>query len=105
MSRLPRWLLRHRITVEPLTGQGPYGPVYGPPLAVRCFLDAQTRMVRDPGGDEVVSATTAYCPPGTAAAPGSRVALPDGRQTVVIAALDRSGGGLPTPDHLEVQLQ
>ncbi|MEU8886740.1 hypothetical protein [Streptomyces sp. NPDC048442] len=105
MGTLPGRFMRHQVTVEPLLGQGPYGPQYGPPVVTRCFLDEQTRMVRSPGGDQVTSSSTAYAPLTTVAPPGSRVMLPDGRKTAVIAALRRDGGGLPTPDHLEVQLE
>lgn len=101
---IPGFLLRHQITVEPYEGDGPYGPVYGAPVVVRCFLDQATRLVRNPGGEEVTSSSTAYCPLDTAAPAKSRATLPDGRQTTVIDAKRRDGDGLPTPDHLEVQL-
>ena len=104
MGAVPGWLLRHQITVEPYLGDGAYGPVYGPPVVVRCLLDDKVREVRSPTGEQVVSSSTAYCPPGTAAPPGSRVTVPDGRQSSVIARLDRSAPGLPTPDHVELQL-
>lgn len=105
MSRIPGFLLRHRITVEAYEGSGAYGPVYADAVTVRAFLDAKTRLVRSPDGDEVTSTSTAYCRLATVCPAKSRVTLPDGRATVVIAALERDGGGLPTPDHLEVQLQ
>ncbi len=104
MGSLPRWLMRHQITVEPYLGNSAYGPRYGPATEVPCFLDEQVRMVRSTTGDETVSTSTAYCPLTTAAPAKSRVTLPDGRQTTVIAALRRDGQGLATPDHLEVQL-
>lgn len=105
MSAVPGWLLRHRITIEPYRGDSSTGPVYGTALEVRAFVDEQTRMVRSPGGEEVTSSSTAYAPPGTVAPPLSRVTLPSGRTTTVIAALPRDGGGLATPDHTEIQLQ
>ncbi|GGR71168.1 MULTISPECIES: hypothetical protein [Streptomyces] len=105
MSRIPGWLLRHRIRVEPYRGTSSKGPVYGPPQDVRCFLDEQTRTVRSPGGDEVTSSSTAYAAPGTTVPPQSRVTLPSGRVTRVITLLNRDGGGLPTPDHVEIQLE
>ncbi|WP_394434512.1 hypothetical protein [Streptomyces sp. SGAir0957] len=105
MSAVPGWLLRHRITVEPYLGDSSTGPLYGPPVSVRCFVDEQTRAVRTPGGEEVTSSSTAYAKPGTDVPPLSRVTLPSGRTTTVIAALPRDGGGLPTPDHVEIQLQ
>ncbi|MFB8241998.1 hypothetical protein ACFC58_36235 [Kitasatospora purpeofusca] len=104
MPAIPGWLLRHRVSIEPYEGDGAYGPVYGTPGTVRAFVDAKVREVRSPTGEQVVSSSTAYCPPGTAAPPGSRVTLPDGRQTHVIAVYERDGGGLPTPDHTEIQL-
>lgn len=105
MSRIPGWLLRHRITVEPYRGASSKGPIYGPPQTVRCFVDEQTRTVRSPGGEEVTSSSTAYAAPGTVVPALSRVTLPSGRVTTVIAVLNRDAGGLPTPDHVEIQLQ
>ncbi|MBL1100145.1 hypothetical protein [Streptomyces coffeae] len=105
MSAVPNWLLRHRIQVEAYEGSGAYGDVYASPVTVRCFLDEQTRMVRAADGADTTSSSTAFCPLATVAPPGSRVTLPEGRKTVVINALRRDGGGLATPDHLEVQLE
>ncbi len=102
---MPGFLLRHQVTVEPFLGEGPYGPQYEPPVVVRCLVDEQTRMVRSPTGDEVTSSTTLRARLDTVCPAGSRVTLPEGRVTAVIAALRRDGAGLPTPDHLEVQLQ
>jgi hypothetical protein len=106
MTRLPGFLLVHQITIEPYLGDSAYGPQFGPPAAgVRCFLDEQNRMVRAKDGREITSSSTAYCPPGTSAPPNSRVTLPDGRQTTVIATSARDGGTtLGAPNHIEVQL-
>ncbi|MER7047731.1 hypothetical protein [Streptomyces jumonjinensis] len=105
MSALPGFLLRHTVTVEPYIGSGPTGAAYGPPAQVRCFVDEQTRLVRGPSGDQVTSSSTFYARLETVCPAKSRITLPGGRRTVVIAALRRDGGGLPVPDHLEVQLQ
>ncbi|WP_129307996.1 hypothetical protein [Streptomyces sp. L2] len=102
---IPRVLMRHEITVEAYSGESSTGPLYEAPTVVRCFVDEQTRAVRSPGGEQVTSSSTAYADPGTSAPALSRVTLPSGRTTTVIAALDRNGGGLPTPDHVEIQLQ
>jgi hypothetical protein len=104
MATIPGWLLRHTATVEPFIGEGPFGPAYGAAVAVRCFADDKQRLVRDKEGSEVVSQTTLYMPLDTTCPAGSRVTV-NGRTTTVIAALRRDGGGLPTPDHLEVNLQ
>lgn len=101
---IPLPLLRHSVTVEPYLGASAYGPRYGLPVTVTCFLDQQTRMVRQADGTQVSSSSTVYAPLATDAPAQSRVTLPDGRQTTVIAALRRNGGGLPVPSHLEIQL-
>ncbi|WP_282698207.1 hypothetical protein [Streptomyces sp. CC208A] len=105
MLTIPVWTLIHVVQVEPYLGVGPSGPAYGPAGPVRCLLEEQTRLVRSPAGDEVVSSSTAYAMPGTVAPAKSRVTLPGGRRTVVIASYNRDGGGLGTPNHTEVQLQ
>ncbi|MFF9844615.1 hypothetical protein [Streptomyces sp. NPDC013740] len=104
LTPLPSFMLGHQVTVEPYLGASAYGPRYGSPTSVRCFLDQQTRTVRSPTGQEVTSTSTFYARPGLVCPAESRVTLPDGRQTRVIARLERSGGGMPTPDHVEVQL-
>ncbi|MFJ5259090.1 hypothetical protein ACIQAC_01265 [Streptomyces sp. NPDC088387] len=102
---IPGFLLRHEVTVEPYEGQGAAAPVYGAPVAVQCFLEEKTRLVRAPDGREVVSGATVYCRlDAVSAPPESRVTLPSGRQTTVIDQARHDGGGLPTPDHLEVSL-
>lgn len=105
MVTLPGLWLRHRVTVEAYEGDAAAGPVYGDPVVVRCFLEEKNRLVRAPDGREVTSGATFYCRlDAVEAPPESRVTLADGRQTTVIAQLRRDGGGLPLPDHLEVQL-
>jgi hypothetical protein len=104
VAQLPQALLRHVVTIEPKTGDGPFGPVLGPAATARVFVDDQRRMVRDANGTEVVSSSSIYAPLATVCPPGSRVTLPGGRTADVIVAKRRDGGGLATPDHLEVSL-
>lgn len=100
---IPAFLLQHQVTIEPFLGTTGYGEdEYGPPVTVACFVDAKRRLVRNAEGSEVVSETTIYGPLGTVAHARSRVTLPDGRTPIVINALDRDGGGLPVPSHLEI---
>jgi hypothetical protein len=105
---IPGYLLRHRVTVETFQGTtGAHGPSYAPGALLRCFLEQRTRTVRNPKGEEVVSSGTLYARLDEARAlctAQSRVTLPDGTTTLIITALPRDGDGLPTPDHLEVQL-
>lgn len=98
-------LLRHLVTVEPYLGQSANGPKFGPPVTVRAFVDEQTREVRSSTGQQVVSGATVYCQLGPTMPPLSRVTLADGRQTRVINAHRHDGAGLPTPDHLEINLE
>ncbi|MFH8717237.1 hypothetical protein [Streptomyces zaomyceticus] len=102
---IPRFLMRHQVSIEPYLGDTSKGPAYGPATPVLCFLDQQTRMVRSPAGEQVTSSSTVYADPGTSAPEGSRVTLPDGQATTVIWTKDRDGGGLPTPDHVEIALE
>lgn len=97
------WLLRHEIIIEPYLGQGGNGPTYGPPVTVKCFRDDGRKLVRNAAGEQVVSESTCICPLATVAPPLSRVTV-NGRTAYVITAKRRDGGGLPTPDHLEVAL-
>jgi hypothetical protein len=108
MGSIPPELFVHTITIEPYIGQSGEGAdLYGPGVEVACFVDAKRRRVRSPAtnnatGDEVLSEATAYAPLDTNAPPNSRVTLPDGGITRVIAALRRDGGSLPVPSHLEI---
>lgn len=102
---IPGFLLQHEVTVEAWEGEGPYGPSYADPVAVRCFLEEQTRMVRNPAGEEVTSSSTLYALPDVVCPARSHVTLPSGRVTTVIAAYKRDAGALPAPAHLEAQLQ
>jgi hypothetical protein len=103
---MPGFLLRHEVTVEPYEGDSANGPLYGAPVTVRCFLEEKGRMVRGREGGLVLSAATFYCRLDAIpdAPPESLVTLPDGRQSEVIVRARHDGGGLPTPDHLEVSL-
>ena len=107
MATIPGFLLNHSVTVAAYEGDSAYGPRYAAPVTVRCFLEQKTRTVRNKEGQEVVSSGTFYArlDEAQAACPAeSKVTLPDGTETLIIAALPHGGGGLPTPDHLEVQL-
>lgn len=103
MAVIPAHLLRHRIVVEPYLGEGGSGPLFGPPVVVKCFREDSRKLVRDEVGEQVVSETQCMCLPGTVAPPKSRVQV-DGREAFVIAHKNRDGGGLATPDHVEVVL-
>jgi hypothetical protein len=94
------------IQVEPYTGAGAHGPLYGDPVTVRALMDAKRRRIRDTEGDEVISETTLRVRLDVAEhfVTGSRVSLPDGTTPTVIRADRHDGRQMPVPSHLEVSL-
>lgn len=102
---LPEFLLQHTVTVEPWTGAGAYGDVWGAPFTLQCFADDKRRLVRKPDGSEVVSESTVYANRGPVIPNRSKVTLPSGRESLVILVADRDGGDLQVPSHLEIVLE
>lgn len=99
--RLPRRFMPHTVTVEPYEGDGAHGPIYGAPVEVDCLIDESRKVVRNADGVEVVSEVTFFCGVDEQVPPSSKVTV-RGRDTYVIASKRQDGGGLPTPDHREV---
>jgi hypothetical protein len=99
----------HEVTVEHYSGPGPEGPSYGTAYLLPCFIDAKRRLVRSATGEQVASSVTVFAPPGAPLVPvGSRITLPGshgGHQTRVITTSNADGGGLPTPDHVEISCE
>lgn len=104
MAEIPDWLLRHTATIEPYLGAGPSGALYGPAVTVACFVVETRRMVRDATGRQVISGTTVLMGLDQVCPVESRVGV-HGRSSTVLTAARQDGGGLPTPDHLEVSLR
>lgn len=99
---LPELLLVHTVTVEPWSGSGAYGDIWGTPFTMACFVEDKRRLVRDADGSEVISETTVYANRGPTIPNRSRITLPSGRQPLVIVVSDHDGGTLPVPSHLEI---
>lgn len=95
--------------MERFAGTGAYGPVFDDPETIEGFVSAIRRMTRDGDGAEVVSTATVALPPGASLIPaGSRVTLPPehgGRMSTVISIAVGDGGGNPTPDHMQIELE
>ncbi|TDD88356.1 hypothetical protein [Actinomadura rubrisoli] len=76
------WMFTQSCQVEPFTGEGAHGALYGPPVMVRCRVqEADTyQRGRDGSADrhEVDPATTVYLPFNTDCPARSRVTLPSG---------------------------
>ncbi|KUN96196.1 hypothetical protein [Streptomyces caeruleatus] len=103
---VPRWLLRHRIKVEPYLGDSAYGPQYGPPVEDVPALVAETiRTVRDREGREVTSTAQIIAEPGLNCPAESRITLPDGRTTRAISVAQHTAPGLPVPQSTEVSAE
>lgn len=100
MGEVPGWLLRHRCTVEPYEDWG----VYGAPSQLRCFI-AENLASAGPAGTERISQITIVAGKTARVPAGSRITLPDGRRGYAAAVALHDGGGLPTPDHIEVAMQ
>ncbi|MGD6762046.1 hypothetical protein ACOKM5_24235 [Streptomyces sp. BH097] len=103
---VPRWLLRHRVTVEPYAGDSAYGPTYGPPVEDVPALVAETvKTVRNPQGREVTSTAQIIAEPGLDCPAESRITLPDGRVTKAISVAHHTAPGLPVPESVEVSCE
>ncbi|GAU67682.1 putative hypothetical protein [Streptomyces sp. NBRC 110611] len=106
VTRVPRVLLRHRVTVEPYAGESAYGPQYRHAIPeVPALVDATPRMVRAPDGRQVVASATVIADPALDCPPGSRITLPDGRTTTAITVGHHTAPGLPVPACTEVMCE
>lgn len=99
----------HTVDVERFAGAGSEGDTWGDVDAgLPCFISDKRRLVRSSTGEQVVSETTVLFPKTTADVPvDSRITLPalfGGRTSTVLSVSRHDGGGLPTPDHLEVAI-
>jgi len=104
---LAQWWV-HEVTVERHAADTAEGESYDPPETLRGFVNDQRRLVRAATGEQVVSETQVLLPKDTATIPvQSIVTLPaifGGRASTVVAFSRFDGGGLATPDHVEVAL-
>lgn len=105
MATIPEWLLLHTVVIRRYLGAGATGARFGPDEVTSCFAEDARRLIRNDDGQEVVSETTFYCLPTVATIPPESEVDVNGRTTTVIVARRRDGGGLPTPDHMEVSLK
>lgn len=101
---LPAALFGSEVQVERYAGDSAYGPLHDAATTVDCFIEEGRKLVRTAGGDEVVSETRLFCPIDTPDIPAESQVTVRGRATKVLASKRHDGGGLPTPDHLEVVL-
>lgn len=105
MSEIPDFLLVHEVTIEPWLGVNGRGEdLYADPITLPAFIEAGRGLTRDrTTGDMVTRTATIYIKPRASAPPiESRITLPDGSTPDITEVKVRDGGGLPTPDHIEI---
>ncbi|WP_295035436.1 hypothetical protein [uncultured Microbacterium sp.] len=102
MRRLPKRLMPHRdlVSYRPKTGEGAYGPVYGPVVvAKRAAIDDKRRLVRTPQGRELVAAARVALDPEHLMPEGSLVTIwrgrPNERERTVVFIETADFDGLP----------
>ncbi|APD18541.1 head-to-tail stopper [Streptomyces phage Picard] len=103
--RVPAWLLRHRVRIEPYDGDSAYGPTYRDPVEVRALVAEANKVTRDRQGVEVTSTAQIIAEPGLDCPPESRITLPSSRVTRAISVAQHTAPGLPTPDCAEVMCE
>lgn len=96
---VPDWMLPHQCVVEPYADWN----VYGDPRTIACFIDEKLAAA-GPAGTERVAQITIICNKAENVPAGSRITLLDARKGYAAAVVRHDGGGLPTPDHLEVAM-
>lgn len=102
MAVIPRFLLQHKVGVEPLLGNGGKGPQFGPKTTIRCFVQNGQRLTRGANAEQITASATVRFRPDVKCPVGSRVTFADGRTGIVLVANQQDGGRLPVPSHLEV---
>lgn len=90
--------------VEPYLGDNAKGPTYGPSVAMTCYIEQANNIIRDTEGRELVSTSKLWFPAGSSIPNQSRITV-GGLRSYALQVNVFSGGGLPTPDHVEVLLR
>jgi len=116
-GRIPRWALLHSAIVEPYIGQAGDGPLYGPPVRLRCHIEWNHRTKRSTsqGGSRTVGdESTAWFEPAAIRylTPESRLTVEGGRivggrveggrVAEIHSVRKRDFQAARTPNHVEV---
>lgn len=108
MSDLLAAMMLHELVLERYVGRGQYpgDAEYDDPEVLACYVDDGIRVIGTPEGEQIVSTARAALPATVGPVPlQSRVTLPPefgNRVTTVVTCAVGNGGGLPTPDHVEI---
>lgn len=103
MAEVPLAFLVHKVDVSTYSGTGALGDTFAAPVEIPCLIEQTRRLVRSLDGEEVVSEASIvmrreWIPTCT---PRSKISF-NGRDTEIIAASDRSDGGLGAWQHLSI---
>lgn len=101
MGSIPAWMLVHTVIIEPRLGISGHGPTYGPPEEHDCLIDDVEKLDRAARDQEALDPVEFWLVPGAVVPVGSRVTI-RGRIATALKVATRDGGGLPTPDHVQV---
>lgn len=110
MGRVPGYLMTHEVEVALFRGHNATGPVHGPSATLPAFVDDRRRVIRTPDGSTITSGATVYLQLdaedelGGEITSEAEVRVRD-RPARVVDVRRRDGGGLPTPDHIEIVLE
>lgn len=99
MGEVPDFLLVHSCTVEAYRAWD----TYDPERELRCFIN-ESLASAGPTGTERVAQVTIVAHLHEPVTAGSRITFGDGRTGYAAAVVRHDGGGLPTPDHLEIAM-
>ena len=73
--QIPAGFLPHTVTIRPIAGAGGMGGSYGTAFTAAAMVEDGARMVRDAGGNEVVSTARVHCAFTVIAPVGSMVTV------------------------------
>lgn len=97
MPRVPNEALRHRAMVEKYSSSGAKGPVFDPPVEVRCNVQFTNRLLFDTYGREIhIDARLIFRPEAGPFPVESKVSLADGRVYRIVRAYPYPDDRRPT---------
>lgn len=101
--RVPAYLFRHAVSVEPFVGEGSTGPEYGAAVTVRGLWEAKRRLVGMSEGTETVASATFYTDLDSPLGVDDKVTF-DGLEYRVVEVRTKDSTYPTNPPHLEVLL-
>jgi hypothetical protein len=104
MKQIPRFMMRHRVVVEPFLGTNATGEVYGVKASVNCMFTEKVKMVRNAQGEEVSSSSSYITTPDHAPPENSRVLTPFGDVRKVVARDRATWPGMSVPANSQIYL-